>query len=38
VIAEAGVRRPVLFGYSEGGPIAVRFAVTGHGSVRGLIL
>jgi len=38
VIAEAGVRQPVLFGYSEGGPIAVRFAVTGHGPVRGLIL
>lgn len=38
VIAGAGVRRPVLFGYSEGGPIAVRFAVTRHGSVRGLIL
>ena len=38
VIAEAGAQRPVLFGYSEGGPIAVRFAVTGHGPVRGLIL
>jgi pimeloyl-ACP methyl ester carboxylesterase/DNA-binding CsgD family transcriptional regulator len=38
VIAEAGVRRPVLFGYSEGGPIAVRFAVTRPGLVRGLIL
>lgn len=24
--------------YSEGGPIAVRFAVAGHGSVRGLVL
>ena len=38
VIAGAGVRQPVLFGYSEGGPISVRFAVTRHGSVRGLIL
>jgi pimeloyl-ACP methyl ester carboxylesterase len=38
VIAAAGTRRPVLFGYSEGGPIAVRFAVAGHGSVRGLVL
>ena len=38
VIAEAGAHWPVLFGYSEGGPIAVRFAVAGHGSVRGLVL
>jgi DNA-binding CsgD family transcriptional regulator len=38
VIVEAGAQRPVLFGYSEGGPIAVRYAVTRHGSVRGLIL
>jgi pimeloyl-ACP methyl ester carboxylesterase len=38
VIAEAGVDRSVLLGYSEGGPIAVRFAVTHPESVRGLIL
>ncbi|MGB6582511.1 MAG: alpha/beta fold hydrolase [Streptosporangiaceae bacterium] len=38
VIAEAGVERPVLLGFSEGGSIAVRFAVTHHESVRGLIL
>ena len=38
VIAEAGADWPVLFGYSEGGPIAVRFAMAGHGSVRGLVL
>ena len=38
VIADAGVDRPVLFGFSEGGSIAVRFAVTHHESVRGLLL
>jgi pimeloyl-ACP methyl ester carboxylesterase/DNA-binding CsgD family transcriptional regulator len=38
VIADAGVGRSVLLGYSEGGPIAVRFAVTHQKSVRGLIL
>lgn len=38
VIADAGVDRPVLLGFSEGGSIAVRFAVTHHESVRGLIL
>ena len=38
VIADAGVDRSVLLGYSEGGSIAVRFAVTHHESVRGLIL
>lgn len=38
VIAAAGADRPVLLGYSEGGSIAVRFAVTHDESVRGLIL
>ncbi|HJY70475.1 MAG TPA: alpha/beta hydrolase, partial [Streptosporangiaceae bacterium] len=38
VIADAGVDRPVLLGFSEGGSIAIRFAVTHHESVRGLIL
>jgi pimeloyl-ACP methyl ester carboxylesterase/DNA-binding CsgD family transcriptional regulator len=38
VIADAGVDRPVLLGFSEGGSIVVRFAVTHHESVRGLIL
>jgi DNA-binding CsgD family transcriptional regulator len=38
VIAAAGADRPVLLGFSEGGSIAVRFAVTHHESVRGLIL
>ena len=38
VVADAGVDRPVLLGFSEGGSIAVRFAVTHHESVRGLIL
>lgn len=38
VIADAGAQRPVLFGYSEGGPIAVRFAVARRGPVRGLVL
>jgi pimeloyl-ACP methyl ester carboxylesterase len=38
VIAAAGADRPVLLGFSEGGSIAVRYAVTHHESVRGLIL
>jgi pimeloyl-ACP methyl ester carboxylesterase len=38
VIADAGLERPVLLGFSEGGSIAVRFAVAHHESVRGLIL
>jgi len=38
VIAAASADRPVLLGYSEGGSIAVRFAVTHDESVRGLIL
>ncbi len=38
VIAEAGADRPVLLGFSEGGSIAMRFAVTHQESVRGLIL
>ena len=38
VIASAGADRPVLLGFSEGGSIAVRFAVTHQESVRGLIL
>jgi len=38
VIAAAGVDRPVLLGFSEGGSIAVRFAVAHREAVRGLIL
>src|SRR5215467_3964421 len=38
VIAEAGVERPVLAGYSEGGPIAIRFAARPEHSLAGLVL
>jgi len=38
VIAAAGADRPVLLGFSEGGSIAVRFAVAHQEAVRGLIL
>lgn len=38
VIAAAGVERPFLMGYSEGGPIAIRFAAPRGTALSGLIL
>ena len=38
VIDAAGCRRPFLFGFSEGGPIAIHMAVASPATVRGLVL
>lgn len=38
VIADSGVQGPVLFGFSEGGPIGIRFAAAHPGVLSALIL
>jgi pimeloyl-ACP methyl ester carboxylesterase/DNA-binding CsgD family transcriptional regulator len=38
VLEEAGVERPVLLGFSEGGPIALRFATSAGTQLAGLVL
>ncbi len=38
VIEDAGVERPVLFGFSEGGPIAIRAATSPGQELAGLVL